>query len=126
MIKLQVIGNLGADAEIKSIAGREYISFRVANTKKRTDKDGVIHDDTIWVSCLMPNYSVTLAKYLTKGTKVYVEGEPRFRTYKATKDNVTGYFVSIDLMVSTLELCGDNKQKQSNDPMQANDNVQIF
>ena len=34
MIKLQVIGNLGADAEIKSIAGREYISFRVANTKK--------------------------------------------------------------------------------------------
>ena len=31
MLKAQVIGNLGADAEVKSSNGKQFVSFRVAH-----------------------------------------------------------------------------------------------
>lgn len=126
MVKLQIIGNLGADATIESINGREYISFRVAHTEKRVDNDGVIHEQTQWVSCIYPNQSAKLASYLTKGTKVFAEGQPRFKTYKATKSGVTGYFVSVDLMVNYVELCGGSRQAQASEPEQPEEQTTIF
>ena len=35
MLQGEVIGNLGADAEIKEFSGRQYVSFSVAHTEKR-------------------------------------------------------------------------------------------
>lgn len=110
MIELNLIGNLGADAIEKNINGKNYISFRVAHTQKHVDKDGVINEVTQWVSVLMPTRGTELIKHLRKGTKVYVSGLPRFSTYKATKSNVTGYFVSVDIMCEKLELCGGKSQ----------------
>lgn len=114
MLKLQVIGNLGADAEFKSSNGKEFLTFRVADTRKYADADGVVTEVTTWVGCIMDKPSGSLAKFLTKGTKVYVEGLPRFRTYKATKNGTTDYFVSVDLSVNFIQLCGgtsDDKDK---------------
>ena len=43
MIKLEIIGNLGADAEIKQYNGNKFVSFRVAHTDKWVDQQtGVI------------------------------------------------------------------------------------
>ena len=38
MLKVEMIGNLGADAEIKDHQGRKFVSFRVAHTEKWTDR----------------------------------------------------------------------------------------
>ena len=34
MIKLEIIGNLGADAEVKVYNGNKFVTFRVAHTDK--------------------------------------------------------------------------------------------
>lgn len=112
MLKLQVIGNLGADAEIKGNNGNEFLKFRVANTRKFVDSDGVMHEDTTWVNCAMRVPSQKLLAYLVKGQKIYVEGFPSFRTFKATREGKTAYFVSVDLNVTQIELCGTSKERE--------------
>lgn len=69
MLQLEIIGNLGNDAEIKAINGREYISMRIASTTKFKDKS-----ETTWVSVLYRRTDA-LIPYLTKGASVYVCGE---------------------------------------------------
>ena len=39
MIELQAIGNIGKDAEQKTIGGKAYASFSIAVTKKVDEKD---------------------------------------------------------------------------------------
>lgn len=116
MLKLQVIGNLGANAEIKGSNGKEFITFRVADTKKFVDDDGVIHEQTNWINCAMNVPSQKFLTYLIKGTKVFVEGRPSFRTFKATRDGRTDYYVSVDLSVTNIELCGGTKKEENLKP----------
>ena len=68
-----VTGYLGKDSEVKEFGGEKYMSFSVASTKKVKDSKGVETDETTWVSCLKKGETGVL-KYLTKGTKVFVEG----------------------------------------------------
>ena len=49
MLKAELIGNLGADAVIKSGEGYSFVSMRVANTEKWKDESGAEHSDTVWV-----------------------------------------------------------------------------
>ncbi len=52
MIKLEIVGNLGADAEIKQYNGNKFVSFRVAHSEKWVDRQtGAITTQTTWVSC---------------------------------------------------------------------------
>jgi single-strand DNA-binding protein len=79
MIKLQLIGNLGADAEKKSIESSKYdvIEFNVATTEKRGEKEV-----TTWVKVskwVKPESR--LAEYLKKGTKVFISGSPSAQAY---------------------------------------------
>lgn len=37
MLQLEVIGNLGNDAEIKEFGGKKYVSMNVAHSEKRKD-----------------------------------------------------------------------------------------
>ena len=69
MLTAIVIGNLGKDAETKTIGERQYIAFRMASTAKR--KDG---DKTTWVS-VMYRYNDRLLPYLKKGQQVFVQGD---------------------------------------------------
>ena len=38
MIKMEIIGNLGADAQLQVYNGNKFVSFRIANTDAWTDK----------------------------------------------------------------------------------------
>ena len=40
MKQLTIIGNLGADAELKVLNGRECVTFRVADTESYTNAQG--------------------------------------------------------------------------------------
>lgn len=109
MLRLQVIGNLGADAEKKEANGRAFVSFRVAHSEKRADGTEV----TTWVACAMNGDGGRVFEYLKKGVKVWVEGRPRIRTYSSPKTHQIE--AGIDLSVDTLELCGGPKV-ESNAP----------
>ena len=47
MFKIQIIGNLGADASVINSNGNEYVSFRVAHSEKFKKSDGSDIETTI-------------------------------------------------------------------------------
>ena len=104
MFKIEVIGNLGADAETRVSNGATYVTFRVAHTVKNVDmQSGEIIREAVWVSCSKAGECTNLLPYLHKGTKVYVRGNAQLKVY-------TGHdgkpHAGINLYVHELELCG--------------------
>ena len=105
MQKLFVIGNLGVDAEVKNANGKEFISFKVADTSRFTDQKGNVSETTTWINCAMTGDKDTkVLQYLKKGVKVFVEGRPSYRLYSSEK--LRSMQVGVDLHVSSVELCG--------------------
>lgn len=113
MIKLEIIGNLGADAEVKVYNGNKFVSFRVAHTDKWVDQNtGVISTQITWVSCSLNGDGGGLTPYLKKGTKVFVRGTPNFVVYSSPKTHKME--TGINLFVREVELCGGNLEQDQN------------
>lgn len=125
MLKLQVIGNLGADATVQNHNGNQFVSFRVAHTEKWTNKTtGEMNSATTWVSCIMNGNGGGLTPYLKKGTKVFVDGNVSFNTYSspATHQIECG----VNLNVRTLELCGGKTEQQTTGQAATNNDDKPF
>lgn len=107
MLKLEIIGNLGADAEIKDYNGERFCSFRVAHTTKYTDRNsGEVTEQTQWVSVTISRDCSTLIPYLKKGTKVWVYGDASTRMYVGHDGQK---HAGLNLRANSLELCGSRE-----------------
>lgn len=106
MIKLSIIGNLGADAEVKNQDGRSYVSFRVAHSERRQQADGTTKETTLWVSCTINGDGGRLLTYLKKGTKVFVSGDADVRLYNSSKDKCLK--AGLNCFVRDIELISTN------------------
>lgn len=71
-----ITGNVGADAEVKTVGNSDVVNFQVAETERWTNASGEKKDRTTWykVAKWFPIGKGTIAKYLTKGTKVVISG----------------------------------------------------
>lgn len=108
MFKLEIIGNLGADAVRQTYNGREFLSFRVADTNKWTDTTtGEVRETTTWVSCALSYGYEGVLPYLKTGTKVFVRGNASLRLYSSPKTHQ--FECGINCQVSELELCGGSR-----------------
>ena len=89
--KVMLIGNLGADPEIRTTqSGGEIATFTVATTESWKDKNsGERQDRTQWHRVVIFNDILTnLAKqYLRKGSKVYLEGQLQTRKWTDQQGN---------------------------------------
>jgi len=77
--RVQIIGNLGADPEVRSTqSGTRVANLRIATNERWTDRSGNPQEHTEWhrVSFFGPVAEVA-EKYLNKGSRVYVEGSIR-------------------------------------------------
>lgn len=81
--KVMIIGNLGADPEMRFTPnGNPVTSFRVAASSTRVI-DGERRDETEWFSIVAWNKQAeTCNQFLSKGSKVYVEGRLRTRSWE--------------------------------------------
>ena len=99
--KVILIGNLGADPEVRQAGSVEVAEIRIATTEKYKDKQGQKVENTEWHSIeLWDGLAKVAAQYLRKGDKVYIEGkiktdswetdggEKRYRT-KIRANNMT-------------------------------------
>lgn len=104
MFKVEIIGNIGADAEIREANGSKFVSFRVAHSDKWTTKAGESKESTIWVDVTMNNHESKVVQFLKAGTKVFVRGNGSLRVYSSPKDKC----MKAGLQISALEveLCG--------------------
>lgn len=106
MLKFEIIGNLGADAQVKAENGREFVSFNVGHNERWVDAAGVAHESTIWVSCALNGNGGNLLPYLKKGRCVYVSGRGSARVYSSEK--ARGYVAGLNIAVDRVELVGAN------------------
>jgi single-strand DNA-binding protein len=82
--KVMLLGNLGQDPELKlTQGGQALLKLRIATTETYQDKSGQRQERTEWHSVtLWGKRAEALAKFLTKGTTVFVEGSLRTDSYE--------------------------------------------
>jgi len=95
--RVQLIGNLGMDPEVKSLdGGRKLAKFSVATSQAYTNAKGEKVKDTQWHNVIAwGKLAETAEKYLKKGSEVALEGKIVYRNYE--KDGQTRYMTEIVL-----------------------------
>jgi len=80
--KAILLGRLGGDAETRHTQNGTPVSrVSLAMNRQWTDSDQQVHEETDWIYIVLWNKE-SLAAYLTKGTKLYVEGRIQTRSYE--------------------------------------------
>ena len=98
MLRVSLLGNLGADPELRySQKGSPMVSFRVAVNQVRTGPDGERQENTEWFRVRVMGRQTEFAQRLTKGTRVYVAGRLDISHYQARDGEArVGYDVFAD------------------------------
>ena len=80
--KAILIGNLGADPEIRyTQSGTQVATFNIATTERWKDQEGQMQEKTEWHRIVAwARLAEICGEYLNKGSRVYVEG--RIQTQK--------------------------------------------
>ena len=89
--QVQIIGNLGADPEVKSFQnGGRIASLRIATTEKWKDRaTGERKEKTEWHTVTIQGDGLVgvAEKYLRKGSKVFVQGKLQTRKWQDQAGN---------------------------------------
>jgi len=89
--KVQLIGNLGNDPDIRNTQdGRKISSFSLATSESWRDKNtGERRSKSDWhkIVCFNDGLSKVIEQYLKKGSKVYVEGKLVTRKWQDNNGN---------------------------------------
>ncbi len=82
--KVILIGNLGADPELKYTAsGTPVCTFRLATSETFKDREGNQQERTEWHRIVAwAKLGEIAAQYLSKGRQVYIEGSIRTRSWE--------------------------------------------
>jgi single-strand DNA-binding protein len=105
--KAIIVGNLARDAELATVGENDTskLSFRLLVTTRK----GKDEEHTEGFNCVVGGKRTeALAQYLTKGTRLYVEGEVRTRSYE--EDGEKRYFTELHVRELTFQPRGGNGQ----------------
>lgn len=82
--KVILVGNLGADPEVKYLEGDKVVAkLRLATTESYKDRNGNRVDQTEWHDLEMWDGQAKIAEqYLKKGSQIYVEGKIKTDTWQ--------------------------------------------
>ena len=98
--KVELIGNLGKDPEVRSFqSGGQVASFSLATSESWTDKQtGEKKERVQWhnISVFNEHLIEIIERYVTKGTKLYVEGQLETRKWQ-NKDGEDRYTTEVVL-----------------------------
>ena len=129
--KVQLIGNLGADPEIRHTQqGLAVANLRVATTETWRDKrSGERREKTEWhrVVIFDEKLAEVAEKYLHKGSKVYLEGQLQTRKWQDQEGN-DRYSTEVVLPSygGTLTMLGEKSNPESNSQSQADGSDEDF
>ncbi len=94
--KVQLIGNLGADPELRSTnTGTRVATLSVATSRRWADKSGQQQEKTEWHRVICWDRLAELCeRYLSRGDRIYVEGSIEYRQWEG-QDGQTRYTTEI-------------------------------
>lgn len=110
MLIVNLIGNLGADAQIKNKNGQNFLAFNVAHTSYVSKATGERTEVTQWVSVSASRYSDKLLDYLKRGQKVYISGKLYTKIWYDVEHKAN---VGLNVLADIIELCGSQQLKQN-------------
>lgn len=95
--KVMLLGNLGADPELRVTAGgQSVLKLRLATSETYLDKDRVRQERTEWHSVVVwGKRAEALGKFLTKGSRLFIEGGIRTTSYD-NKEGVKVYRTEVN------------------------------
>lgn len=110
MLTVEIVGNLGLDAEIKEFGGKKYTTFSLAHTENMRTAEGKTISKTTWVSVLWYGEGYGILPYLTKGAKVFI----RDRLSAKVVNDKNGYpFAALTANATEVYLCGSRQSEQT-------------
>lgn len=109
--KVQLIGNLGNDPDVKyTQAGKAITRISLATTNVYKDKEGNRKEDVQWHRVVFFGKIAEIAgEYLRKGSSVYVEGSLKYDKFTG-QDGVEKY--TTDIVASELKMLGGKQEGQ--------------
>ena len=128
--KVILLGNLGADPEIRAMqSGNKVASFSLATSKRWKDKSTQEQKEkTSWHKVVVFGDGLVdiVEKYVKKGSKIYVEGELQTRKWQDQegKDRYTTEVV-LQGYNSNLTLLGSRNQSDNIENQTPSDNSSI-
>lgn len=116
MNKVMLLGNLGADPELRVTAnGNAVLNMRIATTEGYLDRNNTRQDRTEWHQvALWGKRAESLAKFLAKGERVFIEG--RLETTSYEKDGEKRYRTQV--VATNVILNGRQKEQREAEPAQ--------
>lgn len=110
MNTLHTMGRLTADPEMREVSGIPCLNFTLASDTRTKDAEGNTVSNFYRVTAWRKT-AETMAKYLHKGDKIYVDGELTLRRYK---DNNGNDRISPDLTVNQFEFVQTSRNNSGN------------
>lgn len=101
--KAIILGNLGADPEVRHTqAGKAIANLRVATSESWKGQDGSKQEKTTWHRAVCFGRTAEVAgQYLSKGSKVYIEGRMEHGSYTDKEGNEKPTF---EIVVQSLQM----------------------
>ena len=99
-----MVGNLGADPEMRYTAGGTAVcKFSLATSRRFTGKDGQKQEKTEWHRIVAwGKLAEICGQYLAKGKQVMIEGRIEYGSYE--KDGVKHY--TTDIVAENMQMLG--------------------
>ncbi len=97
--KVQLIGNLGMNPEIKNLdGGKKLAKFSIATSESYKNAKGEVVKETTWHNLIAWGKTAEIIeKYLTKGREVAIEGKLVNNNY-TDKDGIKRYNTEVEVM----------------------------
>jgi len=111
--RVMLLGNLGQDPELKvTQGGQAVLKLRLATTESYLDRNNTRQERTEWHSVtIWGKRGEALAKILTKGSSVFIEGSIRTSSYE--KNGEKRY--STEIVANNIILSGGRRSEGGRD-----------
>lgn len=112
--RVMLLGNLGADPELRvTSGGQSVLKLRLATSESYLDKDRVRQERTEWHSIVVwGKRAEALARFLTKGSRIYIEGGLRTSSYD-DKDHPGVKRYRTEIVASNIILAGSAPKRDT-------------
>ncbi len=110
-----LLGNLGADPELRQTQSSSVLSMRLACSQSYLDKNRVRQERTEWVSVVVwGRRAEALSKFMRKGDRVFIEGRLQTSNWE-DRDGIKRY--RTEVVAENVILGGSNNpRKKPEDP----------
>ena len=110
--KVILVGNVGADPEVKSVGESKVANFSFATSETYKDNTGEKKTLTEWHRIVIwRGLAEIVDRYVKKGDKLYLEGMIHTRSWEDKDGNKK---FTTEIVVDTLKMLGGGQKKEEN------------